>query len=51
MEEKLITFVFVVESCKGIIDVSIIYKRFVDLFEKQSFIISDKNDGKRWAKR
>ena len=51
MGEKLITFVFVVESCKGMIDVSIMHKRFVDSFEKQSFVISDKNVGKRWAKR
>ena len=51
MGEKLIAFVFVVESCKGVIDVSIILKRFVDSFENQSFVISNKNVGKRWAKR
>ena len=51
MGEKLITFVFVVENCKGIIDVSIIHKRFVDSFEMQSFEISDKDVCKRWAKR
>ena len=51
MGEKLITFVFVVKNCKSIIDVSIIHKRFVDSFEKQGFVISDKNVGKRWAKR
>ena len=45
MGEKLITFVFMIKNCKGIIDVSIIHKRFVDSFEKQSFIISDKNVG------
>ena len=48
---KLITFVFVVESCKAIIDVSIIHKRFVDSFEKQSLVASDKHVGKRWARR
>ena len=51
MRKKLITVVFVVKSCKDIIDVSIINQRFVESFEKQSFIISDKNVGKRWAKR
>ena len=30
---------------------SIIHKRFVDSFEKQSIMISDKNVGKRRAKR
>ena len=43
MGEKLIAFVLVVKNCKSIIDVSIIYKMFVDSFEKQSFVISDKN--------
>ena len=51
MGEKLIAFVFVVESCKGIINVSIIHKRLVDSFEKQSFVIADKKVSKRWAKR
>ena len=50
MGEKLITFVFFIKSCKDIIDVSIIHRRFVDSFEKQSFVVSDKNVGKRWAK-
>ena len=50
MGEKLITFVFVVENCKDIIDVSVIRKRVVDSLEKQSFVISDKNVGERWAK-
>ena len=53
MGEKLIAFVFVfvVESCKGVIDVSIIHEKFVDFFDKQSFVIANKNVGKRWAKR
>ena len=51
MREKLIAFVIIVESCKGIVNVSIIHKRFVDSFEKQSFVIADKKVGNRWAKR
>ena len=51
MGEKLITFVFVLESCKCIINVSITHKRFVDSFEKQSFVLADQNVSKRWAKR
>ena len=51
MEEKLIAFVFIVESCKGIISISIIHERFVDFFEKQSFVIADKNVSQRWTKR
>ena len=48
MGEKLIAFVFVVESCKGIINISIIiHMRFVDSFEKQTFVIADKNVNKR----
>ena len=50
MGEKLITFVFVVKNCKSINDISIIHQRFVDSFIKQSFVISHKNVGKRWAK-
>ena len=46
MGEKLIAFVFVVKNCKSIIDISIIHKRFVDSFEKQNLVISDKNVGK-----
>ena len=30
---------------------SIIHMRFVDSFEKQKFVISDKNVGKKWAKK
>ena len=51
MGEKLIAFVFIDESCKGIISISIIHERFVDFFEKQSFVIANKNISKRWAKR
>ena len=51
MGEKLIAFVFVVESCKVIFNVSIIiHIRFVDSFKKQSFLIADKNVYKRRAK-
>ena len=51
MGEKLVTFVFVVESCKSIIHISIILKRFVYSFEKQSFVRVNKIVGNRWAKR
>ena len=51
MGEKLVAFVFIVESCKGIISISIIHERFVDFFEKQSFVIANKNVSQRWAKR
>ena len=51
MGEKLIPFVVIVESCKAIINVSLMNKRFVDSFEKQSFVIADKNVSMRWAKR
>ena len=50
MEEKLIAFVFIVESCKGVINLSIIHKKFVNSFEKQSCVIAGKNVSKRWAK-
>ena len=51
MGEKLIAFDFIVESSKGIINLSIVDKKFVDSFEKQNFVIADKNVSKRWAKR
>ena len=51
MGKKLIALVFIVKSCKDIINISIIHKRFVDSFEKQNFVIADKNISKRWAKR
>ena len=47
MGEKLIAFVFIVESSKGIIKISIIHKRLVDSFKKQSFVIANKNISKR----
>ena len=41
MGEKLIAFFFIVESCKGIVNESIIHKRFVESFEKRNFIIAE----------
>ena len=51
MGEKLTALVFIIKSCKGIINVLVIYERFVDSFEKLSFVIADKNVSKRGAKR